>query len=288
MINQNPFSLYDFMGYFIPGSITIFFFIHFGYFDIHYFSLAENVSIYDSNLKFDVIFFFVVFSYSVGHIINFLSSMTIEKYSNWRYNYPSKFLLGLEKEKYFKKNNITGHLLRGFLPVLILPVSFFDLIIGHYLNLKNLYTRQLDELLVDVIKEKCEVLFRNIYAFKSKKFTEIKMDDYDFFRIYSHYGFEYSKQHQNRLVNYVSLYGFLRSLAFISVLVFWMFVFKIITNENSFKLWYLIVVGLISYFLFMGFMKFYRRYTLEGLMIIVINKELSVKLTGKKGQSIPE
>lgn len=153
MVKQNPFSLYDFLGYFIPGAL----FIHL----ISLINLSEKVEIKisdffksNNNIEIDKILFLIIISYAVGHLINFISSVTIEKYAIWKYGYPSKFLLKFEIEPYWKKNDCSGYLLRFILPVIILPVTFLDFLIGNCLNLKNVYTRELDPFLIAVIKEK--------------------------------------------------------------------------------------------------------------------------------------
>ena len=104
---------------------------------------------------------------------------------------------------------------------------------------------------------------------------KLKMLEYDFFRIFAHYTFEHTKSHQFKLINYVVLYGFLRTLTFIMVILFWYMTYlMIITKSIQFDLRLLLLIGLISYSFFMAFMKFYRRYTLEGLMLIAIDEEL--------------
>lgn len=266
------------MGYFIPGALLIFLCLsidNLGYNDliIDYFDVKGNYNIED-------ILFFIIVSYSLGHLVNFLSSMTIEKFAVWKYDYPSKFLLGYEKKDYWKKNNKSGYLLRGLLPILIFPVAFFDLFIGEFLNVKDLYTRKLDAFLIEVIKHKgvqlANLLFNNeevpIDPSERKSFN---LENFDFFRVFAHYAYENSKKHQEKLNNYVALYGFLRTLTLISIITFWYSAYQVFIAKNSCVNSYIIIASaLCSYLFFMAFMKFYRRYTLEGLMIITVDKEI--------------
>lgn len=272
MIKQNPFSVYDFLGYFIPGALLIYLYLLIKYLR----TLKTDFTIdkfLNSNKEFqiDQLLFFIILSYALGHLINFCSSQSIEKYSIWRYGYPSKYLLKLESDKYWKNNNKTGYLSRIVLPILIFPISIYDLILGEVLNFKSLYTKSLDPLLVKKVNIKAKNL--NNLLFKGSEFpTE---DDHDFFRIISHYTYENSKNHQSKLSNYVALYGFLRTLTLISVVAFWFCLYHIVRYNNCHITWVtLAVLGLLSYLFFMAFMKFYRRYTLEGLMLIAVDKEL--------------
>ena len=273
MIKQNPFSVYDFMGYFIPGALLIFLYIFIDNLD----NSGYNLMITDffnikGNFQVEDFLFFIIISYSLGHLVNFLSSMSIEKYALWKYDYPSKFLLGFEKKAYWRKNNMSGYLWRVLLPIFILPVAFFDLFIGELFNLKDIYTRKLDDLLVELIKHKGLLLVNKLFEGNN---TQIKLREFDFFRVFAHYAYENSANHQEKLNNYVALYGFLRTLTLISVITFWYSIYSSYRQGNNFvDLCAIAIIGFISYIFFMAFMKFYRRYTLEGLMVVATDKDI--------------
>jgi hypothetical protein len=274
MVKQNPFSLYDFLGYFIPGALFLYL--------ITIIDLSENKEVNfiyfvknNNAFEIDKLLFLSIISYAIGHLINFISSITIEKYAIWRYGYPSKFLLGFESDEYWKSNNTTGNLLRVVLPIIIFPITILDYLIGNCLNLKDLYTRKLDPFLIAVIKEKGMILVKKLFKNKDKEIKNFKLRDFDFFRIFAHYTFENSKNHQTKLVNYVVLYGFLRTLTLITVTLLWYLIYSIVfQNNKNISINILISTALVSYLFFMAFMKFYRRYTLEGLMLIAIDREL--------------
>lgn len=276
MIKQNPFSLYDFLGYFIPGALLIYLLLFIQYLENFkgQFVFLNFLNIgYDTNLG--ELLFFVIISYGFGHLINFMSSITIEKYANWKYDYPSKYLLGIEKNEYWQKSRKIGNLWRILLPILILPVTIFDLILGDILRFKDFYTRKLDDFLIEVIKEKGQNLVILLFKNKAKNSDVSNIGKYDFFRIFAHYTFENTINHQFKLVNYVVLYGFLRTLTLITVIAFWYSLYSfIILKSNLINFYTVICIGIISYIFFMAFMKFYRRYTLEGFMLIAIDKEL--------------
>lgn len=274
MIKQNPFSLYDFLGYFVPGALMIYLYLIVDYIKTNSgtFKISKFLAS-TSDLKLEQFLFFIIISYAIGHLINFISSITVEKYANWKYDYPSKYLLGFEKKKYWTKG--IANLWRVILPAVLLPTTVFDLILGDLFKFKNFYTRKLDPFLIEVIKEKGITLVNNLFKNKTGNQDIKKIRGYDFFRVFAHYTFEHSKNHQFKMVNYVSLYGFLRVLCLITTVAFW-FVSSIMifTDYLELNIWTLISIGLINYTFFMAFMKFYRRYTLEGLMLIAINEDI--------------
>ncbi|MFV0501415.1 MAG: hypothetical protein ACK5MH_07505 [Bacteroidales bacterium] len=87
-MDKNPFSLYDFLGYVMPGAFALI---------IACITLPESILSIDCSILelFDVknIILLVIVSYILGHFIAFVSSITIEKFSIWSYEYPSKYLM---------------------------------------------------------------------------------------------------------------------------------------------------------------------------------------------------
>ena len=274
MIKQNPFSLYDFLGYFVPGALLIYLYLLIDFIEQanNDFKLSSFFSS-TSDLKLEQFLFFVIISYALGHLLNFISSITIEKYANWKYDYPSKYLLGFDKKSYWTSG--IGNLWRVTMPILIVPITIFDLILGDIFKFKNFYTRSLDLFLRELITKKSIKLIRKLYKNISNSEETQKIREYDFFRVFAHYSFEHSKNHQFKMVNYVALYGFLRVLSLITTVVFWtIFYLMIFTEKMNLSIWTLLLVSIINYTFFMAFMKFYRRYTLEAFMLIAINEEI--------------
>ncbi|WP_312920852.1 hypothetical protein [Empedobacter brevis] len=286
MIKQNPFSFYDFLGYFIPGAITLLLIFLLNNLDeIIDFNSLLSVITKNEEFQIDKFVIIVIVSYSLGHLINYLSSFTIEKYANWRYDYPSKYLLKIGHDyKYFRfDNKIKNPNFRFYLALVIFPVFIWD----EKLKLKVFYTKELDSLLINVIKQKSLILLNKLQVGNIKSFDDI--NENDFHRILSHYVYENSKNHSSKLSNYVALYGFLRCMCLISVISFWLYVYYLIINICSyfnkfdtisfydisiFKFIILIGISCVCYIYFMAFIKFYRRYTLETYMIIAIDKDL--------------
>lgn len=280
MIKQNPFSVYDFLGYLIPGSLVIY-----SYLIIDYLKTTSSFNSSDfienfSNVKLEGVFFFIIISYTIGHLISFASSLTIEKYANWRYSYPSKYLLNIAHKGYWKSSsNWKDVVWRIIMIIVLFPCVFFDWIFGQLLGVKRFYKKSLDEFLQDMIVSKTNRLMNQLGLEEldnPEKYDNGKGNNFDFHRIITHYAYENSKQHQAKMSNYVALYGFLRTLSLIFSLLATYFFIRVVCflEFNLHNSIILFVLTGISYLSFMAFMKFYRRYTLEGLMIIVIDKEI--------------
>lgn len=277
MIKQNPFSVYDFLGYLIPGSLLIYSFLIVKFIKENQILDLNKFSGQFSELKFENLFVFIIFSYTIGHLLSFISSITIERYANWRYSFPSKYLLNISHEGYWKSSkNWKDVGWRIILIFLLFPCVLPDFILGHFLGFKKFYQQSLDKLLQDLILLKANKLLIKLGISELPAYDQGRATEYDFHRILTHYAYENSKQHQSKMSNYVSLYGFLRNLCLIfnfltmysvvRIYLFFTFSFENITL--------LIILSSLTYISFMAFMKFYRRYTLEGFMVIAISDDI--------------
>ena len=98
------------------------------------------------------------------------------------------------------------------------------------------------------------------------------MRDLDFFRYVYHYALENAPSHVTKMQNYVALYGFLRTIAFIAVVVFWVGVWHAFMGLSGIWTSVLMVAvsAVLAYLMFMAFVKFYRRFSLEALMAMAV------------------
>lgn len=284
MTKQNPFSVYDFLGYLIPGSVALYLLSFLHEMDnsdcsIDVFSTLEVLG----TVNYQEAFFYVVLSYVSGHLLSFVSSITIESYAILKYDYPSKYLLGHEKRKFWRGCETTlQYSKRILLIILLFPVASLDLILGDMLGFKKLYSKGLDPLLKHIVTAKInkvleKIKLKEIVKNNKGEFNKGQSNAYDYHRIVSHYAYEYSANHQAKMSNYVALYGFLRTLSLIFCILVWHLAIIIFPScsFNTNCILIMLSAALTSYILFMAFMKFYRRYTLEGFMIITVNSELN-------------
>lgn len=289
-VKQNPFSFYDFLGYFFPGSLVIYF---------QLFSLIHAGVIQTETLKaefaidfkgFDFYLPFVLISYLTGHFVNYLSSITIEKYSNWMYGYPSKNLLGYERTDYFntEKQQVQRGFLRAFVLLLLAPITIIDYILSYRLRLDELFIKPLDPLLKSIITKRVIELLSE-HAGLSKPAEGSTPKNSDFFRYMYHYAVENAPNHVAKMQNYVALYGLLRTISLCCVVFFWISLWHLSLSHASpvFSLVILTIEAGISYIFFMGFMKFYRRFTLEAMMAASVTYKSPSSTEGKVSASAP-
>ncbi len=272
-IKQNPFSLYDFLGYIIPGAISMYgvLFI-FG----HITPETTSLEVIKENLSFDkaeIYIPFILFAYISGHFLSFISSITIEKYSIWAHGYPSKYLLGLEKPGYYysQENKTLRYIVRSLVLLILAPISLSDYIFGKLIGMRELHSKPLDPLLRNVLRKRIEDLIDQ-HANISDRENHGKAGEVDFFRYAYHYAVENAPNHLPKMQNYVALYGFLRTITLISLMVFWAILWHSIlfhVNILNVMCW-LTISGLTTYLFFMGFVKFLRRFSLEALMAMAV------------------
>lgn len=291
-LKQNPFSFYDFLGYLTPGSIFLYGAMA-GY--AHISSDLSPSTFIVENLSFEraeVYVPFILIAYTVGHVLSFLSSVLIERYSIWSDGYPSKYLLDISPKGYFK---VESHKwlripIRAIIGLILLPISLFDLIIGHGAKFRELYAKPLDELLKSIIWNKLIALMVEHAGLKQPP-ENVTSSNSDFFRYAYHYVVENAPNHVPKMQNYVALYGFLRTLTLLSVVFFWGIVWHICKGQFLLYqaiLWALFS-ALLSYILYMSFVKFYRRFSLEALMALTatykISDEMVTLLNKQKGKN---
>lgn len=265
-IKQNPFSVYDFLGYFIPGA-TFCYLLAFA--QTH--ANLTNTSIPELK-EIENLLPFILISYLTGHILNYISSFTIEKHSVWSYGYPSKYIVGERHNR--KIDSKTEKSYRAINLILIAPVSIPDVIFGKILNLRKFISRAEDKTLRAIIKYKVYELLREQGAPDFKSYAPPHLTNY--FSFTYHYCVENYPNHVPKMQNYVALYGFLRANCLISVICFWIIAFHLkltcnFYNDNTKVLAALLATSIISFILYLGFMKFYRRFCLEVLMALASN-----------------
>lgn len=292
-MSKNPFSIYDFMGYLFPGVVVLVLFIAFSQigFDItrlNEISLASNPEL-SGKLDLEKSFILIVICYVLGHIVAYLSSITVEFASNKIFGYPSKYLLnekrldwkrlmlnylgtdGTSSSRFWGKVKIVmKFILKLVVIALLLPVLLSIFTVGYLFDINGYITRPLDKYLRDTIIGKEYGLAKTLGI----KHPDVN-EECDFHRIILHYVYFKVENSQRKTDNYIALYGFLRSICLLSCMTFLLVLgLSIPTFDLSAPIDYRIVgvLGLlyfVSYLSYLGFVKFYRRYTLENFMALL-------------------
>ncbi|EFJ2363971.1 hypothetical protein G6F10_003912 [Escherichia coli] len=280
-MNQNPFSFYDFLGYLIPGG----FFILLMYFCGLTFDLDIVIDLTEllrgQSQIFGILNYgsIVIISYIAGHFISITSAFFIEKYMNEELQYPSEYLFNKLSDD--KKNILTpssdkqNEDTKRKIKYCIIKVMLFPIIPWDYATQKLCYSQSLPFQLANttwlMIKEGYEKKFRI-----DDKLLNIRTGLHDdLFRLAYHYVYEFSNQHQTKIQNYVALYGFCRNICLVFVIIFWIsFLTLIYRAIEGGAVSYISISTLLSFFFvyvfYVGFVKFYRRYTLEVLMAFAV------------------
>jgi hypothetical protein len=287
MRTQNPFSLYDLLGYLIPGLLSILGTSLIFDNDFSKGNLTEgfwnsiNISAFDLNHIVPLL----VIAYLTGHLLSYLSAMTVEKFSIWSIGYPTSYLFeNIRKkgneQKIFRfeflkeffnpvqKPNFFIYILRVVLVLLLLPMILPLIIASLLFNMHITIKKPIDENLATFSLMKIKAFYKNHNFKLGKK----KFKNFEWFRPLSHFVTENYPQHAQKIHNYVALYGFNRNICLMFVTFFWFVIVKcIIENQLSNHIFILGVFMLLSLVFYAAFNKFFRRYSLEVIMAFSTN-----------------
>lgn len=293
---KSSFTLYDFLGYLFPGLLCVFILklvvLEWPIHDIV--SFVKGIQLL-SPFSWKETVGLVVVAYIAGHFISYFSALTIESFMIWINGYPSAYLMG-EKGRDWKtfwgKNKSVGQkrtwMWKGLVCLMILPIVLGSLIFGRLLGLRYYVLKPLDTHLQECIKVKIGQLKEKLQLEKHESTTPnsnsqeqpSKTDKSDSHRIVMHYVTEHCPSHAIKQNLYVAIYGLLRSLAFVMNALWWLFIYVEVKTINCvFSIDWLAIVLLlllwcVTYVFYLGFNKYYRRFTLENYMAIVVDKEL--------------
>lgn len=177
--------------------------------------------------------------------------------------------------KSIKKGNRKVLLItRIVIAIVMLPVSCALLFLRYDMLWPQFIMKPLDRALIESINKVQKQLAIKLGM------TEEKGDETDFHRVVMHYVYLHIEPCRRKTDNYIALYGFLRTMTLISCLIFDFLSIQQIDTIirigktgviNSTAVVVLIVLFFMCNVLFMGFMKFYRRFTLENYMTLLTN-----------------
>jgi hypothetical protein len=278
-LKQNPFSVYDFLGYFTPGALLLYSMLalvgHAQSGALEAYDFTNSLVIERGELYVP----FILVAYTLGHLVSFLSAVTVEKYSVWAHGYPSAYLMDIGAKGFFatQHHKVARVVYRTLVALILLPVSLLDTILGRAFNMRELYTQPLPPELISLITTRTSKL---VMAHGDKHDPVPSNMANKYFRMVYHYAVENCPNHFPKMQNYVALFGFLRTLTLLSSLLFWVLVWHVFMRPMPWHESFALVAGsaLVSFCFYMAFVKFYRRFSLEALMAVVVTPEPGVPL----------
>ncbi|OOF28942.1 hypothetical protein [Salinivibrio proteolyticus] len=271
-MKQNPFSFYDFLGYMIPGAVLVYVAV----FSFGFYGLVENLSLDSANnsAASQLLSFIpaVIFSYLLGHVLAIFSSAFIEAFSTYSNGYPSQFLFNAKKKCYICGKTFRRTIGRAILWVIVLPISLSKLVITDILGIKVFkQAKPLPEPLRTAAFNGCKRVLSDCVNVDTSSMCKEKGIEGDYLRLLYHFVFEQSDRHSGKLQNYVALYGLTRNVSFVFVLLFWGSVYAYFFDKSmGVGIYHVCAFVVLAYIFYIGFVKFYRRYSLEAIMAATI------------------
>ena len=165
--------------------------------------------------------------------------------------------------------------------LVLLPVTLVMFGFGIKFSLITFIVRPLDEYVRNSILQKLNKL-SDILCLQQPDVNS----NADYHRIVMHYVYLNIETCQRKVDNYVAMYGFLRAMALIACFLFDYLlidqikyschIVKVFGMSNCVINWkcigILVVILIVANLLYMGFVKFYRRFTLENYMALLTEK----------------
>ncbi|PKF61130.1 hypothetical protein CW745_12570 [Psychromonas sp. psych-6C06] len=267
-MKQNPFSFYDFLGYMIPGAVLLYMLTFvFGVDNLVTVLHLEETKNSTANQLLSFIPA-VIGCYLLGHALAIGSSAIIESFTNYSNGYPSEFLFAVKPKPYLSSSSLVGNIGRALLWLLIFPISFLKTLLKDRCKIKIFnQAKSLPKPLREATFNKCVKILKDKIEVDTSNMHIDKGIDGDYLRLLYHFIFENSERHSLKLQNYVALYGLTRNVSFVFILLFWIALYSWLFVESSnIDSTYLFVFSMLAYIFYLGFVKFYRRYSLEAVM----------------------
>lgn len=262
-VQKLPITAYDVLGYLIPGAASGAMILYV----LHGSGIFKEITVAPTSLGGAMIFLmFIVASYIGGHIIALVSTFTIERVVVIFLGYPSSYLCAN-----LRRDGILRNINSRKFPLLILflftPVTFLLLFLLMIFGFIGHFTKSLHPHAVSLLDKK----FSKRYGAKISELSSA-----DWFNIVQHDIIAYSQNGASRMYNYLNLYGFCRNMAFAMSLTVYVAILRITfwklpMHEHFFV--FVVLAGGASLFLTLGFMKFFRRYSQEAIMMFIVSTD---------------
>lgn len=273
-VERLPFTVYDIVGYLIPGAFFCLVLVGAGF--------AHEVPGFLAALKENEtriflisvgLFGFLVAGYVIGHALALLAAELLERLLTGMIGYPSGFLVDASlrgADSY--RQQMAGALNRfaraepRYSSILMLAFLPFTLVLS-FADSFDLA----DKIIKPMGRRAIELFSTRFHAVFGKAHTELETADW--FRLVDFYMASDAESYfLQRQYNYVTLYGFCRNMSFILYLTFIIMGYKSVVLEagmvgiNWPPFWMALAALATSILLFLGFAKYFRRYSQEAIL----------------------
>lgn len=281
-LKQSPFSIYDFLGYFIPGAVLVFVFEYL----FRYLGMDTRLTELTALTKASQLLPFVLVAYVSGHLLSLLSSFTVERFYIWFFDYPSKSLLRYSERKVFEDEFSLRNIVKFINAIVLTPVAVIAMILCVFSVARPGMVHALDPLLTRIVRRKVALLiYERGQVGDPGEYAEPAKSD--FFRIVYHFVLENSESHGKKMQNYVALFWLHRAMCLLFSLTFLTSLTALAFSGGQ-AVRAMIVSAVLSGLFFFGFAKFYRRFSLEALMALAVCYQAPPNLVSYRFQSISE
>lgn len=298
--NANPFSFQDFLGYLIPGAFFIF-----GLGIVHQsafvnFRMQEAfklVSFFYQDTSLAGIVFMIILAYVIGHLLSYISSMTVEKYSEWTIGYPSRYVFEENRlpswqmgfylyfNRYFNppiiKNRAANDVNNGarwsiriqrfFVALFLFPFSSIIIVLV-MIGMNDTFKKGIMDDLAKILRKKAD---KKLKALGFRRTSSLQYHG-ELFKLLYHYVIENKPHHRTKMQNYLALYVYARTISLSFVIFFWS---TALIHRNliyDMQYWFsLLMLAVFSSLFYLAFVKFYRKFTLECYMAIATHEPKS-------------
>ncbi len=272
-MKQNPFSLYDFLGYLVPGAVFLLGIVLLRRIGQGPETWTAFLTPINTLGRVELFIPLIILAYITGHVLSYMSSITVEKYSIWTLGYPSQYLLGRKAAPFWSPPETVRprRAVRFLVGTLLAPLSLLEML-THWLGFRPLYAKPLDKFLITCIMTHVNMFGRSRYG--HIQVPETSPDgDHDYFRVVYHYAVENAQAHVPKMQNYVALYGFARTITLEAVVFVWLALVFLVTGRYASSMFVVTAGGLAlgSLFFYFDFNKFYRKFTLEAFMALLVS-----------------
>lgn len=276
------FSAYDFLGYLLPGLVLI------ALMDCSWLYHSKKATLSweymvarYSELSWNNAIPLALFGYFLGHAVSFMSAMVVEEHALLMHGSPASFIVRKDKPRYFKCGKWgKGHrlantvivLMRALVMLFMLPLTWIELLFTRVVPISRRFTFPITRLLKRCLAAAEDRLLVQMGVKTQEGKPPGRSKDelhwgLGFERLALHYALEKAPAHLFTLRNYVVLYGFLRAMTFILLVVVWMIAGHLFAKQSYVSaLQVLISGGIIIAPSYGGFLKFWTRYHKEALM----------------------